>query len=195
MPCPTASFTWLVPGTPIFCAMVLCTAKTPYRKFETNIPIKGIVRSQFQFPHSCVCERFYIPTIDLPILLQELCGPILGKYKSLTDTWMWKLGLRPRNKEYVNGISFAVLGSPRINPGMVPCSPGTPLEIKPWMDPGIFLHGRVGPWKSRLFSGFSTRRPSPWCCCSSCVCTVCVPRPPNTCTSEESPPPPPTLSP
>jgi hypothetical protein len=29
---------------------------------------------------------FFIPTIDLPILLQEICGPILGIYKSLTDT-------------------------------------------------------------------------------------------------------------
>jgi hypothetical protein len=28
----------------------------------------------------------YIPTIDLPFLLQEICGPILGIYKSLTDT-------------------------------------------------------------------------------------------------------------
>ncbi len=27
----------------------------------------------------------YIPTIDLPILLQEICGPILGIHKSLTD--------------------------------------------------------------------------------------------------------------
>jgi hypothetical protein len=27
-----------------------------------------------------------IPTMDLPILLQEICGPILGIYKSLTDT-------------------------------------------------------------------------------------------------------------
>jgi hypothetical protein len=31
---------------------------TQYRKFETNIPRKGIVRPQSQFPHSCVCERF-----------------------------------------------------------------------------------------------------------------------------------------
>jgi hypothetical protein len=28
----------------------------------------------------------YIPTTDLPILLQKICGPILGIYKSLTDT-------------------------------------------------------------------------------------------------------------
>ncbi len=25
----------------------------------------------------------------------EICGPILGLYKSLTDTWMWKFGLKP----------------------------------------------------------------------------------------------------
>ncbi len=36
----------------------------------------------------------FIPTIDLPILLQEICGPILGIYKSLSDTrdcgnWDW----------------------------------------------------------------------------------------------------------
>ncbi len=29
-----------------------------YQKFETNIPRKGIVRTQSQFPHSGVCERF-----------------------------------------------------------------------------------------------------------------------------------------
>jgi hypothetical protein len=39
----------------------------------------------------------YIPTIFLPILLQEICGPILGfTYKSLKDTNV-KMGLRPRN--------------------------------------------------------------------------------------------------
>ncbi len=28
-----------------------------------------------------------------------MCGPILWIYKSLTDTWMWKLGLRPHNSQ------------------------------------------------------------------------------------------------
>ncbi len=28
---------------------------------------------------------------------RKICGPILGIHKSLTDTWMGKLGLRPRN--------------------------------------------------------------------------------------------------
>ncbi len=27
-----------------------------------------------------------IPTMELPFLLEEICGPILGIYKSLTDT-------------------------------------------------------------------------------------------------------------
>ena len=44
----------------------------------------------------------YIPTIDLHILLQKICGPILGIYISLTDTWMWKLGLMPRNSQKKN---------------------------------------------------------------------------------------------
>ncbi len=33
-------------------------AKNQSRKFETNIPRKGIVRPQSQFPHWCACERF-----------------------------------------------------------------------------------------------------------------------------------------
>jgi hypothetical protein len=35
--------------------------------------------------HASVSD-LYIPTIDLPILLEEICRPILGLYKSLTDT-------------------------------------------------------------------------------------------------------------
>ncbi len=37
----------------------------------------------------------YISTISLSILLEEICRPILGLYKTLTDTWMWKMRLRP----------------------------------------------------------------------------------------------------
>jgi hypothetical protein len=51
----------------------LCTptTKTQYRKFETNIPRKGIELPQSQFPHSCICERFTLYIPSLPILLQE----------------------------------------------------------------------------------------------------------------------------
>jgi hypothetical protein len=44
----------------------------------------------------------YILTIGLPILLEEICRPILGLYKSLTETWMLKLGLRPRYSQKRN---------------------------------------------------------------------------------------------
>ncbi len=45
-----------------------------------------------QFPHSSVCERF-IYSQDL----QQNRQTGRGIYKSLTDTWMWKLGLTPHN--------------------------------------------------------------------------------------------------
>jgi hypothetical protein len=64
------------------------TAKNQYRKFETNIPRKGIARPQSQFPHSSVCERFIYcitNTIGLPIPLEKICELILGIQKSLTD--------------------------------------------------------------------------------------------------------------
>ncbi len=59
--------------------------------------------------HVSVSE-LYIPTMGLPFLLEEICGLMLGIYKSLTDIWMWKLGLRPRNsqKRNINGIVIAV---------------------------------------------------------------------------------------
>ncbi len=45
----------------------------------------------------------HISRIGLPILLQEICGPILEYiHKSLTDTWMRKMGLRPRNSQKKN---------------------------------------------------------------------------------------------
>ncbi len=44
----------------------------------------------------------YIATIGVPILLEEICRPILGLYKSLTDTWMLKLRLRPRYSQKRN---------------------------------------------------------------------------------------------
>ncbi len=51
--------------------------------------------------HVSVSE-IYISTMGLPFLLEEICGPILGIYKSLTDTWMWKVGLRPRYSQKRN---------------------------------------------------------------------------------------------
>ena len=50
----------------------ISTAKVQHRKFETNISRKGIGWPQSHFSHSYVSvSDLYIPTIDLPILLQE----------------------------------------------------------------------------------------------------------------------------
>jgi hypothetical protein len=56
------------------------TAKNQYRKFVTNIPRKGKgLRGHSPNFHIRVSvSDFYISTIDLPILLQEICEPILG---------------------------------------------------------------------------------------------------------------------
>ncbi len=66
------------------------------RQFRLYIPFLGIAQPQTQFPHSCVCERLDIPRIGPHISSSRKGRPIVGIYNSLTDTWMWKLGLRPR---------------------------------------------------------------------------------------------------
>ncbi len=62
-------------------------------------PRKEIARPQSQFSHSCACERFIYSQewVHRCIFLHRKGRPIVGIYKSLTDTWMWKLGLRLRN--------------------------------------------------------------------------------------------------
>ncbi len=47
-------------------------------------------------------EIYIFPGLVCLFCCREICGLILGIYKSLTDTWMWKLGLRPRNSQKRN---------------------------------------------------------------------------------------------
>jgi hypothetical protein len=53
----------------LFIIKIYCTAKTQYRKFETNIPRLRSLSPNFHI-HVSVGD-LYIPTISLPILLQE----------------------------------------------------------------------------------------------------------------------------
>jgi hypothetical protein len=56
------------------------------------------------------CTGRSLGVLTLPILLQEICGPILGMCKSLTDMNVeieTETGQFPE-KEYINGISVAV---------------------------------------------------------------------------------------
>ncbi len=57
----------------------LRTAKNQQRKFEMNIPRKGIARPQWQFPHSCVCERvIYREEVFMEGPLEPNMGPSLS---------------------------------------------------------------------------------------------------------------------
>jgi hypothetical protein len=42
-------------------------------------------------------EIYIFPGSVCRFCCREICEPILGIHKWLTDTWLWKLGLRPRN--------------------------------------------------------------------------------------------------
>ncbi len=44
-------------------------------------------------------ELYIFPGSVCLFCSSQICGPILGLYKSVTYTWMWKLGLRPLNSQ------------------------------------------------------------------------------------------------
>jgi hypothetical protein len=44
----------------------------------------------------CLWVNYIFPRWGLPVLLEEICRLVLGIYRSLRDTWMWKLGLNCR---------------------------------------------------------------------------------------------------
>jgi hypothetical protein len=63
------------------------TAKTKYRKIWKQIfPEKEYRGLSPNFLIHASVSELYIPTIGMPIVLEELCRQILGLYKSLTDT-------------------------------------------------------------------------------------------------------------
>jgi hypothetical protein len=67
-----------------FSAAWSCAPSTLQRQFRPNFHI-----------HVSLSD-LYIPRISLHISSSRTGRPIVGLYNSLTDTWLWKLGLRPR---------------------------------------------------------------------------------------------------
>ncbi len=60
--------------------------RTNTENLKQIFPEKELRDHSHNLYHHVSVSDLYISTIDLPILLQEICGLILGIYKSLTDT-------------------------------------------------------------------------------------------------------------
>ncbi len=58
------------------------------RNCTASVPISTVM---------CVWGIYIFPRSGCLFCWRKICGSILGIYKSITDTWMWKLGLRPHN--------------------------------------------------------------------------------------------------
>ncbi len=81
----------------VFPERQLCNVQPPYFQnwiiiFCLTIPTLIYLWEIYIFPGSVCCL----------LCCLQICGPILGIYESLTDTWMWKLRLRPRNSQKRN---------------------------------------------------------------------------------------------
>ena len=71
------------------------TAKTQYRKVETNIPRKrNCVASVPIFIFMCLWAIYLFPHLVCLFCCRKICRPVLGIYKSLADTWTCECGNR-----------------------------------------------------------------------------------------------------
>jgi hypothetical protein len=60
------------------------------------------VLSPSSYSHISVRDLHIFPGSVCLFCWRKICGPILGIYKSLNDTWMWKLRLRPSDSQKRN---------------------------------------------------------------------------------------------
>ncbi len=80
------------PSTSFIMRFRFLHCKEPIPKIRNKYSQSTVPISTFM----CLCATYIFPR---SILLQEICGLILGIYKSPTGTCMWKSGMRPRNSQ------------------------------------------------------------------------------------------------
>ncbi len=67
-------------------------------KFLQNIPRKKLLgHSTNSYIRLFTWENYIFPRSVFHFCCRKIGGPTMGIHRSLTDTWMWKLGLKPRN--------------------------------------------------------------------------------------------------
>jgi hypothetical protein len=105
-------FEKLFPAAAEFTCRLFFSFIAMQRKFHLCIPFLGIARPQSQLPRSIVHvseSDLYIPRICPHISCSIIGRSIVGIYKWLTDTCMWKSGLWPRNSFSGNNL-FQIFG-------------------------------------------------------------------------------------
>ncbi len=116
LPVPTLIYLWeiyIFPGSVCqFCCREICGPLLGIYKALTDTFIcsqewncylqNRIVMFCLPVPTLYLGEIYIFPGSVCQFCCREICGPLLGIYKALTDTWMWKLGLRPRNSQKRN---------------------------------------------------------------------------------------------
>ncbi len=96
-------------------------------------------------------EIYIFPGSVFLFCCREICGAIQGVYKYLTDTWIWKLGVRPRNSQKRNTYSKWDF----------PCSVYSGRVLLPFIRKGDdFAYHSSREW--RLFAYFMTIFSANW---------------------------------
>ncbi len=99
-------------------------------------------------------EVYIFPGSVCLFCCRKICEPILGIYKSLTDTSMWKLGLRPRDSQKRKTLMRFSWSAWQWKPlKWKPCKSGTvkimtvknQKDEEPWIVPShYFAHKKYG---------------------------------------------------
>ena len=105
--------TYLLKKNTVFCVVLVDRhSKESILKFETVIPRKGIMRPQYQFPHSCVCARFIYSYSAAVKLLGRSWKYINHPQTHECRNWDWGRAI-PRKG--IHKWDFCCSASPSIN--------------------------------------------------------------------------------
>ncbi len=89
-----------------YCA--LCSVQSSY--FQNRIILFCLPIPTLILLYIYLCEIYIFQDRSVYFAATKYVDGSWEFYKSLTDTWMWNSGLRPRNNEYIKAIFVAGVG-------------------------------------------------------------------------------------